>query len=219
MVNTTFTLDHNVDETVNNIRTDNLKFHVGYVGENPVRILRDTGCTNVLVDYKFVPKGAFTGDTREFVLVDGAVRQARLTMKPSKCFLGYNNVQFLGHDLGGGELKMEMDKVDRLLHAPIPITKTDVKSFIGLASYYRKFIPDFAVVIQPLTDLTKKRAPNKVTWGKVEEMAFIQLREKLCLQPVLKLPDISKIFVLRTDASDKGVREFCCKIITGYCVP
>lgn len=134
-----------------------------------------------------------------------AVRQARLTMKPSKCFLGYNNVQFLGHDLGGGELKMEMDKVDRLLHAPIPITKTDVKAFIGLASYYRKFIPDFAVVIQPLTDLTKKGAPNKVTWGKVEEMAFIQLREKLCLQPVLKLPDISKIFVLRTDASDKGV--------------
>ena len=74
-----------------------------------------------------------------------------LTARPTKCFIGYNEVEFLGHIVGQGTLKPKPDKVKAIQQAERPTTKTHIKSFLGLAGYYRKFVPNFATVAVPLT--------------------------------------------------------------------
>lgn len=80
-----------------------------------------------------------------------------------------------------------------------------MRSFLGLAGFYRKFIPNFATIAAPLSDLTKKGQPNKVNWGSSQELAFSTLKRLLCDFPILKLPDLDQEFTLRTDASENGL--------------
>ena len=133
------------------------------------------------------------------------LRSAGLTIKPSKCFLGYENVDFLGHHITKGELMTQKDKVEKMKNLETPTTKKQLRSFLGLAGYYRKFIPHYAEKAKPLTDLTKGRSPNKLPWSQDHSQAYQKLKDELCREPVLKLPDLSKPFVLRTDASDVGL--------------
>ena len=81
------------------------------------------------------------------------------------------------------------------------MTKTDVKAFLGLAGYYRKFVPQYASISAPLTELLKKGKPELVQWTAQCEEAFQTLKCKLSELPVLKVPDFSKPFVVQTDAS------------------
>jgi len=78
-------------------------------------------------------------------------------------------------------------------------------SCMGLAGYYQKFIPDFATIAAPLTDLTRKNAPNLVSWSPACEGAFTELKSRMCSLPVLRSPDFTKPFVVQTDASERGV--------------
>ena len=133
------------------------------------------------------------------------LRSAGLTARPSKCQIGCRQVEFLGHIVQEAKLKPQQDKVEKILTAPRPETKKEMRSFIGLASYYRKFIPAFASIAAPLTNLTKNRKPNKLTWGEQEEEAFQKLKTCLSSAPILSLPDLGKPFILRTDASSTGV--------------
>lgn len=133
------------------------------------------------------------------------LKQAGLTAKPSKCYFGFPQLEFLGHVVGRGELRTMAAKVECLKNTCIPKTKTQVRSMLGLASYYRRFIPNFAAIAAPLHDLTKKGQPTKVIWGEIHQQAFNQLKDALCQQPILKLPDFDKTFVIRTDASDRGL--------------
>ena len=86
-----------------------------------------------------------------------------------------------------------------------PTTKEEVRLLLGLANYYRAHIPTFAAVAAPLTDLTRKGQPNKIQWGQAQEKAFSSLQDCLLKQPILRLPDHSKPFILRTDASNFGL--------------
>ncbi|XP_033730041.1 uncharacterized protein LOC117319318 [Pecten maximus] len=133
------------------------------------------------------------------------LRDSKLTARPTKCFFGYEELECLGHMVGQGTLRPVAEKLDSIQRAPVPSTKRQVRSFIGLASYYRKFIPNFAAIAVPLTDLTKKGMPNKVIWEVAQEEAFNTLKELLMSEPVLRLPDLDKEFTLRTDASDLGL--------------
>ena len=80
-----------------------------------------------------------------------------------------------------------------------------MRAFLGLTGYYRKFIRDYARVAAPLTDLTKKAAPNNVTWTDICNTAFTTLKALLCSTPILKTPDFSKPFILQTDTSERGI--------------
>ena len=97
------------------------------------------------------------------------------------------------------------DKVKSIKEAAKPETKTQLRSFLGLAGYYRKFIPDFAAIGCPLTDWTRKGEPNKVRWGGPQETAFKTLENKLSDSPILHLPDLTKTLILRSDVSDKSI--------------
>ena len=88
---------------------------------------------------------------------------------------------------------------------PRQTTKKQVRSFLGLVGYYRDHIPAFAEISAPLTDLLKKGKAEDIQWSEAQERAYSLLKEYLLQEPVLKLPDLSKPFVLRTDASGVGV--------------
>lgn len=133
------------------------------------------------------------------------LRKANLTARPTKCSIGWESIDCLGHVLGENRLKPHPSKVKAVLNAPRPTTKKQVKAFIGLAGFYRKFIQNFSTIAVPLTNLTKKGQPNTVIWGEAEERAFDQLKSKLTSDPILKLPDLGKEYVLRTDASGEGL--------------
>ena len=106
--------------------------------------------------------------------------------------------------IGGNEdLSVNDDEMINTLRRPT--AKKEVRSFWGLANYYRAHIPTFAAVAAPLTDLTRKGQPNKIRWGQAQEKAFSSLQDCLLKRPILKLLIHSKLFLLRTDASDFGL--------------
>ncbi len=100
-------------------------------------------------------------------------------------------------------IKMDPIKLARIRDWPTPTTVKQVRSFLGFGNYYRKFIPGFAHLTQPLHDLTKKNKPW--TWTAECQVAFDILKECFTSAPVLMMPDVNKHFVLQTDASDHAI--------------
>jgi hypothetical protein len=138
-------------------------------------------------------------------LVLSRLREVNMTARPTKCSLGAKEVPFLGHLVKEGEMRPEQDKVDRIQEAAPPTTKKELRSFLGLIGFYRKFVPNFAEVALPLTDKMKKKNPEKLQWDGESERAFESLKHVLVSEPVLQLPDPQYQFVLRTDASGTGL--------------
>ena len=133
------------------------------------------------------------------------LRKARITARPTKCLLGASRMEFLGHQVGGDIITPSRDNLEKVRNTPRPTTKKQVRSFLGLVGYYRDHIPAFAEISAPLTDLLKKGKAEHIQWSEAQERAYSLLKEYLLQEPVLKLPDLSKPFVLRTDASGVGV--------------
>ena len=133
------------------------------------------------------------------------IQEAGLTVRPSKCKIGYSEMEFTGQIIGGGTVSTETDKVNQIKSATRPRTKKQVRSFLGLVGFYRKYIPNFAKLSTPLTDLTKKGEPNVVIWTEIQERAFQSLKNKLTTSPILRLPDFTREFIIQTDASDAAI--------------
>lgn len=133
------------------------------------------------------------------------LREAGLTARSTKCHLGFPTIKYLGHTLSHGTLSPDQAKVVQVKNASRPVTKMEVRALLGLACYYRRYVLDFSTIAAPLTELTTKRAPDKVVWTDECELAFYRLKKALNTGTVLRLPDVERDFVLRTDASDNGL--------------
>ena len=133
------------------------------------------------------------------------LREAKLSAKPSKCCFGFDQIEFLGHVVGKGIVSPKQSKVQAIKDFPVPTTKKQVRSFLGTIGFYRKFIPNFSEIASSLSDLTKKRGSSRVVWLSEHQQAFDALKDAISDNPVLRSPNFSKLFYLRTDASDKGV--------------
>ncbi|KAM8939633.1 isocitrate dehydrogenase [NAD] subunit beta, mitochondrial [Pelodytes ibericus] len=144
-----------------------------------------------------------------------SIRKAGLTANPSKCSIGYMEAKYLGYTVGRGLVKPQMTKVEAIENWPRPLRKKQVKAFLGLVGYYRRFIPHFATRAAPLTDLIKAKAPDTVKWNDDAEKSFVDLRTALCMHPVLVAPDFKKHFFLQTDASDVGLGAVLSQMIGG----
>ena len=131
------------------------------------------------------------------------LRQADLKLKPKKCSFARAQVAYLGHLISAGEIRPDPRNVAALEQLQAPTTLKGVRSFVGMASYYRMFIEDFSRRAAPLTDLTKK--DEAFAWGDRQEEAFRDIKRALTTEPVLTLPDYSKPFVLMTDGSATGL--------------
>jgi len=165
------------------------------------RVLDGLELTDNFVDDVVSYTETWSRHLRELRSLFERVRSAELKVKPSKCYFGYAEVEFLGHIVGKGCVRTMSEKTEKISKAPIPRTNKQLRSFLGLTGYYRQFVPDCSTIAAPLTDMTGKGASN-VVWGEAQEKAFRALKERLCSEPVLRLPDQDKSYVLRTDASD-----------------
>ena len=135
----------------------------------------------------------------------GILHEANLAAKPSKCYIGFPSLEFLGHYVGQGQLATNPTLIKKIQEIQRPVNKKQVRSLLGLTGYYRKFIPNYSEITVPLSDLTRKGQPNKIKWEDPQEHAFQTLKSKLANPPILQLPDFTKTFVLRTDASNRGL--------------
>ncbi|KAL8624277.1 hypothetical protein ACOMHN_034000 [Nucella lapillus] len=133
------------------------------------------------------------------------LRRANLTARPTKCQIGYPDLEFLGFVVGENTKQPEKSKIEQMLSSARPKSKTEVRSLLGLIGFYREFVPNFAAITSPLSDLTKKGQPPVVQWTEAAEKALKTVKERLGTYPILKLPDMSKQFTLRTDASGVGL--------------
>src|ERR1043166_5761634 len=132
-----------------------------------------------------------------------------------KCKFCFNEIEFLGYIIEKDGIKTDEKKIKKIKNYPRPTTITELKGFLGLASYYRRFIKDFSKITKPLNDLmkgidyekeTKQKIQNKkinITkeWEEEQEKSFQILKERLCTTPILAYPDFGKEFILYTDAS------------------
>ncbi|GKE02276.1 putative reverse transcriptase domain-containing protein [Tanacetum coccineum] len=130
------------------------------------------------------------------------LKKERLYAKFSKCDFWLDSVQFLGHVIDRSGVHVDPAKIEAIKSWAAPTTPTEVRQFLGLAGYYRRFIEGFSLISKPLTKLTQKN--KKYEWGKEEEEAFQTLKQKLCSAPILALPEGTEDFVVYCDASLKG---------------
>ena len=131
------------------------------------------------------------------------LREANLRLKPQKCALARQEVTFLGHVITPEGIAVDPTKMSQVEKWPEPKCAWEVQQFLGLASYYRRFIKDFAKIAKPLHRLTEK--VSTFDWTKECADAFVGLRQRLVSSPVLVFPDYRKPFILDTDASDVGI--------------
>ena len=134
-----------------------------------------------------------------------ALREQRLHLNLKKCFFGRRSVEFLGHIVEHGTIRMDPKKIDAVRNWPTPKSIRDVRAFLGLAGYYRRFVHRFSARALPLTDLTKVDQPFR--WNPEAQKAFDDVKTALTTGPVLLIPDVSESaeFTVVTDASGFAV--------------
>lgn len=136
-------------------------------------------------------------------LILGKLRENQLYAKFSKCEFWLSQVAFLGHIVSAGGVAVDPAKVEAVMDWKQPKSVTEVRSFLGLAGYYRRFIEGFSKLARPMTQLLKKE--KKFEWTDACEESFQELKTRLVSAPVLVLPDIHKDFVIFCDASRQGL--------------
>lgn len=129
--------------------------------------------------------------------------EAGLKLNPDKCDFFKKQILFLGHLVSGEEIKPNPVLVEKVKNCPPPKTKRQVRSFLGLASYYRRFIQNFSRIAKSLYDLTKQN--RDFCWTEETQRSFDKLKESLTTPPIIKHPDFTSPFILHTDASDFAV--------------
>lgn len=123
-------------------------------------------------------------------------------LQKSKCEFGLTKILYLGHVIGAEGVKVYQKKIQAILDWPPPRDVSELRGFLGLCSYYRRFAKGFSQVASPLTDLTRKGA---FRWTEDSEVVFDRLKQVMSTCPILALPDFSRPFVLECDVSGCGI--------------
>jgi hypothetical protein len=130
------------------------------------------------------------------------LKEQLLYAKPSKCFFGVKEVEYLGHIVSHKGVKVYPNKINAMMGWTISKTLKNLRGFLGLTGYYRKFVQNYGRIAAPLMELTKKDA---FSWTPKETKAFEQLKEVMCIDPVLTTPNFTKTFIVECDASGNGI--------------
>ena len=126
------------------------------------KVLEDIDNVNVYIDDIIIFSTTWSGHMRTIENVLKRLRDHNLTIKPEKYSFGAIEIEFVGHKITNGTCLPTGTNIEKILNASRPKTKKEVQSFLGLAGYYRNFIPDYSTITSPLSDLTKKGYPNKI---------------------------------------------------------
>jgi hypothetical protein len=153
------------------------------------------------------------GHTRRLEDVLQGFDKANLQLNPGTCVLAQPQVQHLGFVLSKRGVSASPDKVKAVRDYPPPKNVRDIRAFVGLASFYRRLVPNFAAIAKPLTELTQKDRP--FVWGRCQQKAFEEMKDKLCTTPVLAYPNFDPPFILTTDVSKVAVAAILSQVQDG----
>ena len=157
----------------------------------------------VYLDDIIVHAKTFDASVQNLQEVFRRLRSASLKLNPDKCELFQQQVSYLGHLISAQGVSADPSKVRAVTAWPIPKSKTELRSFLGLCSYYRKFVRSFADIAKPLHKLTEKDVPY--VWSEECDTAFQRLKYLLTSTPILGYPTPDGKFIIDTDASEKGI--------------
>lgn len=167
-------------------------------------VLRDllSTCVVVFVDDVNVHSKTWQQHLLDLRATFERLRKAGLRLNIAKCQFCQPELAFLGFITSSEGIKADPAKTQKMADFPRPNSVEGIRSFLGLLSFYRRFIPDFSTLAQPLNLLLKNGQPFR--WGKRQEQAFLELKRLMMTTPILAYPDLSKPFILHTDASYQG---------------
>uniref|UniRef100_A0A8R7VA35 Reverse transcriptase domain-containing protein n=1 Tax=Triticum urartu TaxID=4572 RepID=A0A8R7VA35_TRIUA len=131
------------------------------------------------------------------------LRRDQWKVKESKCEFGQRQLSYLGHVISSEGVATDPGKIQAVEAWPTPTDAKEVRRFLGLAGYYRRFVRGFGIIARPMFNLLKKGVP--FVWTENTDQAFTLLKQQLVSAPVLAMPDFSKPFTIETDACDKGI--------------
>ena len=157
----------------------------------------------LFMDDTIVPSKDFDEGLERLTHVWERFLQAGLKLKPSKCLYFQREIKFLGHIVSKEGVKTDPAKTEAIENWKQSKTPKQVRSFLGLASYYRRFVKDFAALAKPLHKLCEKKV--KFRWDEDCESAFQKLKEKLVSAPILAYPKVGEPYILDTDACDTAI--------------
>lgn len=155
------------------------------------------------LDDLLVVSSTFDEHVELLKILAGRLKEAGLTMNVQKSKFCFKELKYLGYIVGDGCLKTDSDKVAAIADFPVPTSAKQVRRFLGLAGWYRRFVRDFSTLAAPITDTLKKG--KKFQFGEAAMESFNLLKDALTSQPVLVNPDFAKEFIIQCDASDTGV--------------
>ena len=161
--------------------------------------------TEMYIDDVLICSNNWTKHLYHLTEVFQRLQEAGLTIKLKKCTLEAQECIYLGHRIGRGGVWLEISKVATIQAMARPRNKKDVRTFLGMTGYYRRFIKDYATIAEPLTDLTRRQYPEQVEWSECTERAFQRLKDTLTSGKLMRNPDFTQTFILQTDASNVGV--------------
>jgi hypothetical protein len=182
------------------------------------------GLTNAPTTFQCLMNSIFSKQMRKFVLIfmddilvysptlDIHVAHLRevflilldhkLFAKMSKCSFAQNQIEYLGHIISDKGVATDPQKTAAMLNWPVPTTPTELRGFLGLTGYYRKFVKNYGIMAKPLTSLLQHKT---FSWTTDAQSSFDQLKQAMSTTPVLALPDFSEVFEIETDACDTGI--------------
>ncbi len=168
------------------------------------RVLAGLPLTTALVyiDDILVPGKSFEQGIENLRSVFDRLRAAKLKLAPEKCWLFQEKVTYLGHVIGHEGIATDLTKVEAVSSWPRPSNITELRSFVGLCSYYRKFVPHFADIARPLYVAANQK---QFTWSAEADIAFRTLKKALTSSPILGFPRPEGQLILDTDASNFAV--------------
>ena len=157
----------------------------------------------VYVDDVIVMSKTFDQHHEHLAAVFPQIQEAQLKLKPTKCHLFRREVKFLGHRVSRQGTAVDPEKTSAIGEWPVPTCVSDVRTFLGICGYYRRYVEGFATIAAPLHQLTRQR--EVFAWTPAQQKAFEELKTRLVSAPVLAMPSDQGQFVLDVDASNVGV--------------
>ena len=155
------------------------------------------------LDDIIIPSKNFENGLERLKLVLDSLSNANLTLNLSKCRFFMEKITYLGFEISLNSIGPSAENVKSIVEFPRPKCVRDVRSFIGMASYFRRFIRGFALVTRPMTDLLKKNAD--FNWGPAEDSSFNEVKAKLTSKPILAAYNVEAPTEIQTDASALGI--------------
>ncbi len=164
---------------------------------------------NCYIDDVLIASESFDLHLEHLSSVFDRLKLANLKVKPTKCCVCLNKLEFLGHTISENGIEVQRSKIDKVLQFERPETLKQLQSFLGLTNYYRKFVKGYQRIAEPLSNLLKqylqKPPKQSLNWTSQHQESFELLKTALNTAPILAMPDMNKEFIIQTDASATGL--------------